>query len=312
MNAGHTFLYTGAMATHPSASEPGWELYRSFLAVVREGSLSGAARLLGLTQPTVGRHVDALEAALEISLFTRSQNGLRPTAGAAALVPHIEAMASAAGAIRRAASGEALEERGAVRVTASEMVGVEVLPPALATFREAHPHIDIELVLSNRTADLLRREADIAVRMVKPTQQMLVTRKIGVVHIGLHAHPRYLQRRGTPRSLEAVRTHPLVGFDSAASVRNLPPTPFPITRDVFAFRSDSDVAQYAALKAGFGLGFCQDPLGKRDGLVPLVRDLLGFDLGVWLVMHKDMKSNRRVRLLFDHLDAYLDDYLASV
>src|SRR5262245_26403028 len=112
-------------------TEPGWELYRSFLAVHREGSLSAAARALGLTQPTIGRHIDALEAALDTSLFTRSGHGLRPTTAAAALVPHVEAMASAAGALRRAASGEALEERGAVRVTASEMVGVEVLPPAL-------------------------------------------------------------------------------------------------------------------------------------------------------------------------------------
>src|SRR6478609_9570878 len=153
-----------------NSTEPGWEHYRSFLAVYREGSLSGAARALGLTQPTVGRHLDALETALGTSLFTRSQNGLRPSTGAAALVPHVEAMASAAAALGRAASGEALEERGAVRVTASEMVGIEVLPPALAGFREAHPLIDVELVLSNRTADLSRRDADIAIRMVKPTQ----------------------------------------------------------------------------------------------------------------------------------------------
>jgi DNA-binding transcriptional LysR family regulator len=151
------------------AAEPSWELYRSFLAVFREGSLSGAARAVNLTQPTIGRHVDALEEALGASLFTRSQSGLRPTAVAAALVPHAEAMASAAGALRRAASGEALEERGVVRVTASEMMGAEVLPTAFASFRHVHPLIDVELVLSNRTADLLRREADIAVRTVKPT-----------------------------------------------------------------------------------------------------------------------------------------------
>jgi DNA-binding transcriptional LysR family regulator len=293
------------------ASEPGWELYRSFLAVYREGSLSGAARTLGLTQPTIGRHIDALESALGTSLFIRSQNGLRPTSGASALVPHVEAMSSAAGALRRAASGEELEERGAVRITASEMIGVEVLPSMLATFREAHPRIDVELVLSNRTADLLRREADIAVRMVKPTQTMLVTRKLGVVEIGLHAHPRYLQAHGSPRSLAALREHPIVGFDSAASVRRLPNVAFPITRELFAFRCDSDVGQYAALKAGFGLGFCQAPLAKRDGLTPLLRGAIGFELDVWLVMHKDLRSSRRVRLLFEHLANALKGYLAS-
>jgi DNA-binding transcriptional LysR family regulator len=228
-------------------------------------------------------------------------------------VPHVEAMASAAGALRRAASGEAMEERGAVRVTASEMVGVEVLPPAFAAFREAHPRIDVELVLSNRTADLLQREADIAVRMVKPTQSMLVTRKLGSVHIGLHATPAYLQAHGTPRSIEALRAHPIVGFDSASSVRarTLPDFPMPVTRDLFAFRCDSDVGQYAALKAGFGLGFCQAALAKRDGLTPVLRGVLGFELGIWLVMHQDLKSSRRVRLLFEHLAAHLKAYVAS-
>jgi DNA-binding transcriptional LysR family regulator len=292
-------------------AEPSWELYRSFLAVFREGSLSGAARAIDLTQPTIGRHVDALEAALGASLFTRSQTGLRPTAVATALVPHVEAMASAAGAVRRAASGEALEERGVVRVTASEMIGVEVLPPAFASFREVHPRIDVELVLSNRTADLLRREADIAVRMVKPTQTMLVTRKLGTVRIALHAHPRYLQAHGTPRSVDDLPAHGFIGFDSRPSLRALPDMPFAVSRDLFAFRCDSDLGQYAALKAGFGLGFCQVGLAKRDGLTPLLRGELGFDLGVWLVMHKDAKASRRLRLLFEHLSAHLKAYLAG-
>jgi len=292
------------------ATEPSWELYRSFLAVVREGSLSGAARAIQLTQPTIGRHVDALEEALGAPLFTRSQSGLRPTPVAAALVPHVEAMASAAGALRRAASGEALGERGAVRLTAPEIMGVEVLPPALASFREAHPGIDVELALSNRTADLGRREADIALRMVKPTQASLVARKLGTTRIRPHAHPRYLQAHGTPRSVDALTSHPIIGFDSAASIRMLPKMPFEITRELFAFRCDSDVAQYAALKAGFGIGFCQVNLGKRDGLTPLLGNELGFDLGVWLVMHKDIKASRRVHHLFEHLAAHLEAYLA--
>ncbi|MEX0839997.1 MAG: LysR family transcriptional regulator, partial [Parvibaculum sp.] len=160
--------------------EPGWELYRSYLAVVREGSLSGAARQLGLTQPTVGRHIDALEAALGVGLFTRSQGGLAPTEGALALVAHAEAMASAAEALRRAASGEAEDDSGTVRITASEIIGTQVLPAMLTRFREKHPRIAVELVLSNRTDDLIRRDADIAVRMIRPTQTALIARKTGV------------------------------------------------------------------------------------------------------------------------------------
>jgi len=293
------------------ADEPSWELYRSFLAVVREGSLSGAARAIRLTQPTIGRHVDTLEAALGAPLFTRSQSGLRPTPVAAALIPHVEAMASAAGALRRAASGEALGERGAVRITAPEIMGVEVVPPALASFRDAHPDIDVELVLSNRTADLGRREADVAVRTVKPTQASLVARKLGTARIRLHAHPRYLQAHGTPRSVDALGGHSVIGFDTAASVRPLPKMPFEIRRDLFALRCDSDVGQYAAVKAGFGIGFCQVGMAKRDGLAPILVDEIGFELGVWLVMHRDTKGTRRARLLFEHLAGHLKAYLAQ-
>ncbi len=292
-------------------AQPGWELYRSFLAVVRERSLSGAARSLALTQPTIGRHIDALEEALGVSLFTRSQAGLQATAGAAGLVPYAEAMASAAAALQRAASGEAQEERGSVRITASEMIGSEVLPACLAAFREAHPGIVIELVLSNRAEDLLRREADIAVRMVRPTQAALAARKLGVLHLGLHAHPQYVKAHGLPRTLSELGEHPLIGFDKQASVGRLPKQGFPLSRELFAFRCDSDIGQYAALRAGFGIGACQVALAKRDRLVPVLPREIAFELGVWLVMHKDLKSSRRVRLLFDHLAAHLRAYIAS-
>ena len=142
-----------------------WELYRSFLGVLREGSLSGAARALGITQPTVGRHVAALEEALEVVLFTRSQVGLLPTEVALALRTHAEAMESTAASLQRAASGQGEGVRGVVRVSTSEVVAVEVLPPIVAKLREAHPALKVELVSTNRVQDLLRREADIAVRM---------------------------------------------------------------------------------------------------------------------------------------------------
>lgn len=292
-------------------TEPGWELYRSFLAVVREQSLSGAARALSLTQPTLGRHIDALETAFGASLFTRSQAGLLPTPGAQALIPHAEAMASAARALARAASGEAEEERGAVRVTASEMIGTEVLPGILTAFREQHPRIDLELVISNRSEDLLRRDADVAVRMIKPTQSALLARRLGTLRLGLHAHPDYLKRHGAPRTLDDLRQHPLIGFDSTASIRRLPALPVPISRDLFSFRCDSDVAQYRALCAGFGISICQVALAKRDGLVKVLPGALDFELGVWVVMHKDLKSSRRVRLLFEHLAHELTAYIRS-
>lgn len=291
--------------------EPGWELYRSFLAVVREQSLSGAARSLALTQPTVGRHVDALEAALGVALFTRSPAGLRATEGALALVPFAEAMASAAEALQRAASAEASDDRGTVRITASEMIGTEVLPACLAQFREAHPRIVVELAISNRSEDLLRRDSDIAVRMVRPTQSALVARKVGVVHLGLHAHPRYVKAHGIPTTMAELNRHPLIGFDREPSIRRLDKLGLKLTRELFAFRCDSDVGQYAALRAGFGLGVCQLGLAKRDRLVRVLSDSVSLELGVWMVMHQDLKSSRRMKLMFDHLAKYLAGYIAS-
>jgi DNA-binding transcriptional LysR family regulator len=293
---------------------PGWELYRSFLSAVQEGSLSGAARALGLTQPTVGRHLDQLEEALGgVPLFVRSQRGLRPTEAALVLVPHAKVMAAAAEALVRAASGEAEEARGAVRITASEVVGAEVLPPMLAAFRESYPHIAVELLLSNRTEDLLRREADIAVRMVRPAQSALVVRNLGSVTLCLHAHRRYAEAHGLPRTLDELARHPLIGFDrETASIRSLRALGLTLTRDQLAFRSDSDLAQLAAIRAGFGVGVCQVGIARRDPeLRPVLPGAFRFELPVWLAMHGDLRASRRIRLLFDHLAEGLLAYLAD-
>jgi DNA-binding transcriptional LysR family regulator len=288
-----------------------WDHYRSFLAVVRQGSLSAAARELGLTQPTLGRHVDELEIALKTPLFARSPHGLTPTAAALELAPHAEAMASAAEALARAASGEAAEPRGVVRVTASEIIGVEVLPRILADFRDRHPQIVIELACSNRNQDLLRRDADIAVRMVRPTQGALIARRIGKLALGLYAHKRYVKRHGLPKSVEDLAQHTMIGFDRDTSSYRAVNGTFPVTREIFALRTDNDHAQLAALRAGFGIAGTQAGIAAREkDLVPVLPDQIRFALEMWLAMHEDLKMNRRVRLLFDHLVRGLSDYVA--
>lgn len=291
--------------------EPGWELFRTFLEVVRDGSLSGAARRLALTQPTAGRHVDALEAALGLSLFTRSPRGLAPTAAALELVPHAEAMAAASAALRRAASGAAAADRGTVRLTASEIIGCEVLPAILAAFRREHPGIALELALDNRNQDLLRRDADIAVRMVRPTQTVLVARRIGKITIGLYAHRDYLAKFGTPKSIADLEAHCMIGFDrDDRSFRSVGSIARQITRESFGFRCDSDPAQFAALKAGVGIAGCQVNLAVRlPELVPVLPRVVQFALEMWIVMHEDLKATRRVRLLFDHLADGLAAYI---
>jgi DNA-binding transcriptional LysR family regulator len=286
-----------------ATGSPGWGLYRSFLGVLSFGSLSAAARALDLTQPTLGRHIAELEAVLGIPLFVRSQAGLAPTEAALALKPHAEAMAAAAGALVRASSGTASDSGGTVRVTASEIVGVEVLPPILAAFREAHPNIAIELSLSNLNQDLLRRDADIAVRMARPTQSALVARRLGEVAIGLYAHKAYLARRGVPQSLGDLAGHALIGFDADTNaLRAYRQTGLSITREMFALRSDSEHAQLAALRSGFGIGGCQEGVAARDpDLVAVLPRDFRVVLEMWLVMHEGLRSLRRVRLLYDHL-----------
>jgi DNA-binding transcriptional LysR family regulator len=285
----------------PKAISPGWELYRTMLAVVAEGSLSAAARALGLTQPTVGRHIDALEDQLATTLFTRSKNGLVPTEAALSLVPHAEAMAKAAEALVRASSGEVDEERGAVRVTASEHIGVEILVPLLSSFLAAHPRIAVEVTLSSRTEDLVRREADVAVRLVRPTQSGLVARRLGTLGFALHAHPSYLASRGGgPRTVSDLSKHTLIGFDSEALLRRKKHI-LPLSRNSYAFRCDSYLAQQAALRAGTGIGSCMFALARRDHLVRVLPSVPSGEVEVWLVMHEAMRSTRRVRVLFDFL-----------
>ena len=291
-------------------SQADWDLYRSLLGVLRHGSLSAAARELGLTQPTLGRHIDALEKALGKKLFVRSRHGLSPTRAALALLPHAEAMEAAVLALLRAGTGDG--EAGIVRITASNFIGGQVLPEILARLRERHPSIALELALSDRNQDLSRRDADIAVRMVRPAQKALIAKKLGHVRIALYAHRRYLARRGMPRSVEELRAHDLIGFDrDSASLRSLN-AGFAIDRELFALRSDDTAAQLNALRAGFGIGACQSGAAVRDAdLVPVLPETISFRLEMWLAMHESLKQSARVRLVFDRLAAALKTYAAS-
>jgi DNA-binding transcriptional LysR family regulator len=291
-------------------TEPNWEWYRSFVAVLDTGSLSAAGRAMGMTQPTVGRHIDSLEAALQLKLFTRSFDGFTPTDAALELKPYAANLAATAAALRRVATSQGDGVRGTVRLTASEIVSNEVLPPILAELRDAHPALVIELVPSNKVENLLRRDADIAVRMTTPSQDALVARKVASIDVGLHAHRRYLDKRGTPRTLEELASHSLIGWDTeTAYIRRFQDRYPQITRERFAFRSDSDVAQLAAIRAGLGVGFCQARLAARDpSLVRLFKSTISLNLETWVAMHADLRDSPRCAVTFaalvDGLAAY--------
>ncbi|MEO8729255.1 MAG: LysR family transcriptional regulator [Rhodoferax sp.] len=284
-------------------SEPDWHLYRTFLAVLQERSLSGAARRLALTQPTVTRHLDALEEAMGVTLFLRTQRGLTPTDMALKLAPHAQSLAATAAAMLRLASDRTGEVRGTVRVSASEVVGALHLPPIFAALRRRHPGITIELALSNAVADLLQREADIAVRMTEPLQDALLAKRLPSVELGLYAHRDYLAKRGVPMSMANLAEHDVIGFDTETPqlrgmVRRYPT----FSRSAFALRTDSDIAKHAAVRAGFGIGMCQVAVAQRDPvLTRVLADQVSVELGLWIVMHEDLKSSAHCKVVFDAL-----------
>lgn len=289
------------------STSPQWDHWRSFLAVAEDGSLSAAARRLGLTQPTVGRHIDLMEAALGATLFLRAPAGLTPTELGLSLLPEARTMAAAAAALERTASAPARAESGTVRIAASEVVGAEILPAILRPLLARHPRLEIELALSNRNDDLLRREADLAVRMVRPTQTGLIARKLGDVPIGLFAQRAYLDRQGRPRTPADLAGHVLIGPDRddrtlAALARSIPA----LSRRMIRFRCDREAAQLNALRSGVGIGICQDGIARaHPELEPVLHGRIEFRLEAWLVMHQDLRTSARVRLVFDHLAAAL-------
>ncbi|MBA4011337.1 MAG: LysR family transcriptional regulator [Phenylobacterium sp.] len=291
-----------------------WDLFQSLHAVLQAGSLSAAAKARGLTQPTLGRHIEALEQKLGAPLFLRSPRGLTPTDLAHQLESHLAEMHAAAAAALRDASGSADQLKGAIRITASQIMGAEVLPSILGAFRREHPEIDIELVLSNRAEDLSRRDADIAVRMVRPTQGALVARKVGNIGVGFYASPEYIECFGAPQTLEELTEHTVVGFDretpALQALADLK-LPWEVSRELFAFRSDNDLAQIAAIRAGVGVGACQHQIARRYGLTPLLANAFGFELEVWIAMHENLRGHRRMRLMFDHLVAGFQAFIAE-
>lgn len=276
-----------------------WTLVAAFLAVCRSGSLSAAARRLHLSQPTVRRHVEELEAKLGAALFTRGPIGLSPTPAAHLLLPHAEAMEAAAHAFGRAATDDARAIRGAVRLACSEVHGTEVLPRLLQPLLLAHPGLVLELVPSNDTENLLRRDADLAVRFAPPAQDALLARKVAPVALGLFAAPELVDRHGPPRDYaDYARRFPAVWDDRrdflarGYALFGLAPP------GTVVLRTDSDLAQLAAIRAGIGAGIAQVQLAT--GLVRLLPELAPA-MPTWVVTHEDLSRVARVRAVFDHL-----------
>jgi DNA-binding transcriptional LysR family regulator len=290
-----------------------WTLIQSFLAALDAGSLLGAAKALGTSQPTVGRHIAQLEAQLGTVLFERTGRGLRATAAALAMAQPAREMETGALDLARTLSRTAQDMAGTVRITASQSVACELLPPILAAMRIEMPSIQIELVSSNAVSNLLRREADIAIRMVRPDQASLIARKIADVHVGAFAHQDYLQRRGTPRVLADLLNHDLIGNDTDETIlRGIRSYGFDVGKEAFALRSDDQIFHLRAIRAAAGIGFVSTYVARQDpSVVPVLPQLLKIPpLPVWLTVHREIRSSRRIRQVYDFLAQAVKDALA--
>jgi DNA-binding transcriptional LysR family regulator len=291
------------MNTTLAATTFDWSLMRSFLAVVERGSLLGAARQLRVSQPTLGRHVAELERQLGTLLFERTGRGLVATAAARSIADQARAMADNAEAIGRTLTGRSKQLSGSVRITASQTVATHLLPPLIARFRERETGIAIDIIASNAVSNLLRREADIAIRMVRPAQSSLVARRVGEVEIGAYARKDYLRRRGRPSKPGEMMRHDLIGLDRDESIiRAFAALGHKIVRESFMFRSDDHLVLWQALCAGLGIGFAATWLADREpSLERLLPDLPMPRLPVWLTVHREIRSSARIRTVYDFL-----------
>ena len=288
-----------------------WTLMRSFLAVLERGSLLAVARHLGSSQPTLGRHVAELERQLGMVLFERTGRGLMPTQVALSIADHARAMADNADAIGRVLTGQSKQLAGAVRITAVQTVAGHLLPPILARLRAQEPGIAIEVVASNAISNLLRREADIAIRMVRPDQGSLITRHIADSTVGAYAHEDYLRRRGVPLTPADLLQHDLIGFDQGdLIIRRFQEIGLSIARDGFVIRSDDHLVLWEALRAGLGIGFAGVWLGDKEAGVQRVLPGLALAMPIWLTVHREIRSSARIRAVYNFLAQAIPEALA--
>ncbi len=280
-----------------------WALVRSYLAVMDAGSVSAAARATQGHQPTISRHLAELEAQLGAPLFERTGRGVTPTAAGLAVLPAARQMQAAAEALARSVTRGREATRGTVRIAASQVVATWLLPPLVAEFQRTEAEIAVEIVSSNAVQNLLRREADIAVRMVRPEQGSLIARKLGEVGIGAWAQADYLARMGTPRTAADLMRHRLIGFDRDDTIlRGFARLGVALTPAHFVVRTDDQVANGQLIVAGAGIGFAADYWAAMwPDLRRVMPELAIPPLPCWLAVHRELRSNGVVKRVYDFL-----------
>lgn len=304
---------TAAVAPPPGPALADWNLLRSFIAVHETGTLTEAARRLGSTQPSVGRHLRTLEAAVGEALFVRRPGQLLPTQRAHDLYATVDGMKHAVARAQGLFSGAQAQVVGTVRVAASEVYAYHVVTPILAALLGEHPALEIALSVSNRADNLLRRDADIAVRFFRPVQDDLIATHVGDTELGLYAHESYLLRFGEPTGFDVPDNAFVAGFDrETAPIAPFLKTPAPALQVRFRLRTDAMLARQAAVETGGGIGvFLADVAAERPGLRRVLAGQFGQPQQVWLCAHAELRRSAAMRVVWERLEQRLRARLAA-
>lgn len=280
-----------------------WNQVRAFLATVEEGSLSAAARALGQTQPTVGRQVASLEEALGVVLFERVGKSLNLTPTGAELLVHVREMADVASRISLSATGHSQTIEGMVRITGADVFSAYLLPPVLEKIRKVAPMLEIDVVASDEIRDIQKREADIAIRHVRPTQPDLIAKLVGDFEASFYAATAYLDRVGRPKDEVELAALDFVSFGSAAQmVGFLEPAGIPVTTDRFKIGSKNGIVAWEFVRRGFGVCVMGDEVADiTPGVERVLPEREPFKFPVWLATHSELHTAKRIRLVFDML-----------
>ena len=280
-----------------------WNLVKSFLAVFDAGSLSAASKILKISQPTLGRHIDELELSLGVILFERGRQGAVPTATAFEISDHAREIYQSVQALSLSATGSSKQLHGTVRITASQIVATYLLPTILTKLLHQAPEIEIELVATDKVENLTTREADIALRMINPQKTGLIARKVNEIALGAYAHKDYLAGRDPIEKIDDLKKHQIIGYDhDERIIDGMQQRGLNVERNFFRFRCDNQIACWQALNCAMGVGFAPKFLAnQKPTLTPIVENLPLPTLPIWLVTHREVKSNHRIRMVFDFL-----------
>lgn len=280
-----------------------WNQLKAFLETAETGSLSAAARKLGLTQPTLSRQVAAIEQYMGVTLFERVGKSMALTPTGLDLLEHARAMGAAAEALGLAATGSSQAVSGVVTVSATDVVASVLLPPLVKKLHDQEPGITIDVIPSNALSDLLRREADIAIRHVKPEQPDLIARLVREATAHFYASESWVNAHGHPRSAEDAARLSFVGSDrSGQYLGYLRMHGLPLSEANFSCYADHSVAHWALVRKGMGIGAMMEEIAlATPGMVRVLDDLPPIRFPVWLVTHRELRTSKRIRMVFDAL-----------